>query len=236
MNFSKAFMAATATVALSLAAASASAATLDQEVFTDYALAKNFESDFLAGLSNYVTEDFESIALQSSVTVNTSVGTFEQLEAGQLAGGLLVRDSTGTTFGRRDTTAANNPAGKWLDSNDSKKVEWKLSFTNDIKAIGFFLTDVNDVSASMTVEFADGLGTETLDLESPNGSAGNGEISYVTALFDNSVSSIIFNVNKPNDGWGIDDISVSAVPLPAAAWMLLAGVAGLGYAGRRKKA
>ena len=44
------------------------------------------------------------------------------------------------------------------------------------------------------------------------------------------------SVNAPGNGVGLYDIQISAVPLPASALFLLAGVAGLGAVARRKKA
>lgn len=40
--------------------------------------------------------------------------------------------------------------------------------------------------------------------------------------------------NFRNIGWGIDNISATPVPLPAAAWMLLASIGGLAAVARRK--
>lgn len=42
-------------------------------------------------------------------------------------------------------------------------------------------------------------------------------------------------INSPGRGVGLYDIEISAVPLPASAFLLLAGVAGLGAVSRRKK-
>lgn len=240
MNFNRKIMAAIAAATIAVAAVPASAATLLQNGDGTLASAQAAEAAFLASLSpgSVITEDFETQSLvgpgdPAQTTMNTAVGTFEQTMVGQRGAGLYILNSTTSPFGGRFNTTAGG--SQWLDSNDSKKVEWTLNFVKAVTAIGFYLTDVNDVTASMTATFTDGTDT-TLSFGSPGGAAANGEVSYITAQFADDVTSIVFNVDTENDGWGIDDISVSAVPLPAAAWMLLAGVAGLGFAGRRKKA
>ncbi|MGI1663428.1 VPLPA-CTERM sorting domain-containing protein [Palleronia sp. KMU-117] len=233
----RAIFGATAAVAL-LAAGAVSAATVNQQVFAsgDYAGAKAAEAAYLALIAgtNIKTENFESLPIQSNTTISTAVGTFEQTVAGQKAGGLRILDAGTSPFlGRRDMTNADN-SGQWLDSNDSKEVKWTLNFTQTVLSLGFFMTDINDVSASMTATFANGDST-VLSFGGAGGAANNGEISYVTAFFDMGVKSVTFNVDTRNDGWGIDDITVSAVPLPAPALMLIGGLGALAAVRRKRK-
>jgi PEP-CTERM motif len=50
------------------------------------------------------------------------------------------------------------------------------------------------------------------------------------------VDASIFFAALGGDNIGpiLDNVSLTAVPLPAAAWLLLSGLAGLGFVGRRK--
>ncbi|MCU0853761.1 MAG: VPLPA-CTERM sorting domain-containing protein [Rhodobacteraceae bacterium] len=235
----KAIYGATAAIAL-FAAGAASAATVTQTTFASnqYAAAKTFEANFLSSLGGLqvTTENFDSLALQTANSINTSVGTFTSTQAGQLGMTVRTLDAATTPFsGRRDMTSADN-SGQWLDSNDSEKVVWTIMFTQTIKALGFFMTDVNDIDASMTAQFANGA-TEVFNLSfsGVGGTAPNGQISYITALFDSGVTSVTFHVDKPNDGWGIDDVSVAEVPLPAPALMLLGGLGALAAVRRKRK-
>ena len=224
-----------------------------------YVDAKDAESDFISSFDindfNVTTEDFESFPLQTLTvggSLDTKVGTFTQIEKGQIDAGLRILDSVTTPFGgRRDMTSdtfttpgtakkSGTDTHKWLDSNDSKEVEWVLDLDRASSAVGFFMTDVNDVSASMVAQFVDGTQQQQglLEFAGENGTAGNGEVIYVTADFGSSlVTSIKFIVNKKNDGWGIDNVTaVAPVPLPAAAWFALTGFGTvLGFGGLRRR-
>jgi hypothetical protein len=58
--------------------------------------------------------------------------------------------------------------------------------------------------------------------------------NYTQALFSGTARSIVFG--GANAQIGFDDITLAPVPLPAAAWLLLSGLAGLGVFGRRRAA
>lgn len=214
---------------------------------TGYNAAKAAEAAFIAGFApaqfNLTTETFEgfSITPQAGLTsIDTSVGTFTQIVKGQINAGLRILSGTTSPFdGRRDMTAntfvtENDSTGKWLDSNDSREVKWDLELAKASTAIGFFLTDVSDVGAKVTATFADGSGTQEFTITNPT--LTNGRVVYVRAVFSSLISSVTFEVDKNNDGWGIDNITaVAPVPLPMGAWFALTGLAGA-VALRRRKA
>jgi hypothetical protein len=223
---------AAAALAVAISAPSAFAATISASVpTTNFATAKAAEAAFLLGKTNVITETFEGSGFTAGATAgffNTAVGTFTSVQAGQLGQSLRILSKATTPFsGRRDMTNADN-SGKWLDSNDSKVVDWTLDFIRPVKEVGFFLTDVNDVSGNLKVTLLDG---NTVDASfsflGAGGAAKNGELVYVTALFDGPATKFTFTTNTKNDGWGIDNISAVPVPLPAAGWMLLSGLAAM---------
>ena len=56
-----------------------------------------------------------------------------------------------------------------------------------------------------------------------------------TGAADRSVKIFFEDTGADNVGAILDNVSLTAVPLPAAAWLLLSGLAGLGVFGRRRK-
>ncbi|MEM8837046.1 MAG: VPLPA-CTERM sorting domain-containing protein [Pseudomonadota bacterium] len=232
-------------VALCVSAGAASASTITFETFT----VANYNATLATLGGNVISEDFESFSEGNVGGVGspfaTSVGTFETLGGtgsggtvtGELFGGvandgtqLAIRD--GNVFGRTSTTAAltgNSADDTFLDSNDTLGI----SFIADLGGLQFdrillTLTDAADTGASVTVT-AGGDSVIFDDLSNAN---------QQTLLIDFgglvSSAQIDFTNSKVNDGFSLDDISVAAVPLPAAGWMLLAGLAGL-FAMRRRR-
>lgn len=183
---------------------------------------------------------------------STSVGTFSTL-GGTGSGGtvtnadfspndgtkLAIRD--GNVYGRVSTTQflSGNPADDmFLDSNDTFGISWTASLGGTLfDQILLTLTDAADAGARMFVRNGADFSSFT--------SAGNGNRQTILISFDNAVSSaeILFesryrhddNLLRRNDGFSVDDIQLSAVPLPASLGFLLAGLAGMGVMSRRRK-
>lgn len=207
-------------------------------------------SDFNAGayntiVSGYgtaVVEDFEGYS-EGNVANGfaTSVGTFSTL-GGTGSGGtvtnadfanngdlLAIRD--GNVYGRRSTTSAlsgDKADNKFLDSNDTFGIAWMVSLGGSLfDSVALTITDATDVGAYMRIVVGDDVFTIS--------GLGNGAQKIVEIDFDapTQVASVFFgnwNSNggtRLNDGFSIDDIAVSEVPLPASALLLLGGLAGL---------
>lgn len=196
----------------------------------------------VSGYGNTVTEDFEGFS-EGNVGNGfaTSVGTFSTLggtgTGGTVTGAdfandgslLAVRD--GDVYGRSSTTSAlsgEKSDDKFLDSNDTFGIAWMVSLGGSMfDRIALTLTDAADVGAYMRIV----VGDDSYVLSN----LGNGARKIVEINFDSaiSVASVFFgNTNgngsvRLNDGFSIDDIAVSQVPLPASALLLLGGLAGL---------
>lgn len=202
------------------------------------------------GSGTYVIEDFESFG-EGNVTdgFSTAVGMFST-QGGTGSGGtvtgadftndgsmLAVRD--GNVYGRQSTTAFLSGDAfddKFLDSNDTYGINWDVSLGGSMfDRLVFTLTDATDVGATLWIR----VGNDVVTLSG----LGDGNTQLVEVDLDRPLSSIpvqFFNTRDGNrslnDGFSIDDVAVSAVPVPAAGLLLLGGLGGLAALRRRRKA
>jgi hypothetical protein len=106
----------------------------------------------------------------------------------------------------------------------------------------FTLTDVADAAGSLTIKTPGALDT-VLAFKRANGLKDS--VAILLGGFVNT-ASVELRMNKLNDGFGLDDVTFgrstelsggpTPVPLPAAGWMMIAGLGAIFAAGRRKKA
>lgn len=199
------------------------------------------EANFLAKLKTSTTEGFESFTAGSgsqNPTINTSVGSFTQDVAGvggqcstggfTCSGGVAVLDTLTSPFGGRFPTPDAGPTNKnWLDSMDSQEMTFSLNPGNN--AVGFYITDPNDVGGRLTV------GGVSFTFTDIFGSAlGNGNVFYVSLFDEAGLGDITFYANAKKDGYGIDNVTVGTVPEPGTLALLGLGLAGIGVMRRKK--
>ncbi|MGY6694776.1 MAG: hypothetical protein ACXIUW_01950 [Roseinatronobacter sp.] len=217
---------------------------------TDYTtlLSSNF-------VHTFATEDFEGfdtlgqIGIDGTAVLNTNVGTFTTIGGtgnGSTAVGtnntnsdsdrgrnLSIRQAgDGAPSGGRQntsfTTAADNT---YLDSNDTSGMLWSASAgTNAFDRLLFTITDPSDAGATMKISVA-GFDSKTFTI----GKQPDGEIFNVLISFSERVSMAEISLanNRVNDGFSIDNVTIGAVPLPAALWLLLGASGALIVAKRR---
>ena len=193
------------------------------------------EGNIENGWSDSAVGSFYSLGGEGSggtVTDGTDKGNFIGNDGRKLA----LRD--GNVYGRTSTTATLSGNGEmFLDSNDTWGIGWQASLGGGMfDRLVLVLTDATDVGATMRI-LAGGHSVTLSGL-------GNGDKRIVEIAFGGGVSTanILFenldaNGNpRKNDGFSIDDIALSAVPLPAGAWLLLGGLGALAAMRRRKQA
>lgn len=146
-------------------------------------------------------------------------------------------------FGRYDAdlTADVDPSTgaaleNFIDSNDNTGILLSTASAGlTFNYLSFILTDYDDVGALGFAVDVSGPGlTDTPETNSVN--RGNSDIFLATLFFSEEMSDVdvVMNIDR-GDGFGADSFAVSAVPLPAPALMLIAGLGALGVAKRRRK-
>ena len=233
-------------------AVSAATVTVDVAGYTDLATAKADKAVIESGSTTIASEDFEGFTpvptgggAGDSTPLATGVGTFTSIPGSACGASCdapedegLIRDHS--FFGRFDTTTVEGPgeeeSGQWLDSNDNDGLEWEISGLGEFDLLTFFLTDLDDVGE---VTFSIDVGGTVFDIAADvfgGASQIDGSLFLVTIAFDMKIdSATISMLIDGGDGFGIDDIRIGLVPLPAAGLMLLAGLGGLGALRRRRK-
>ncbi|MEO0632727.1 MAG: VPLPA-CTERM sorting domain-containing protein [Pseudomonadota bacterium] len=197
-------------------------------------------TSFLGALSAGVgTEDFEGFASGTGTPLSLTFPGSSGAITATLSG-------TGTDIG------SSGGAGRFATSG-SNYVEtpgggdFVIDFSSAISAFGFYGTDLGDIGNDLVITLRNSVTSAltalTVDvMGSPNGSLIFWGFTDTTESYD----QITFdNVPGSGDVFGFDDMTIGdvtqiinppGVPLPAAGWMLIAGLGGLGLMRRRRKA
>lgn len=236
--------------ALALTGAAAQAVTIGVSAFSPAGYAglmgsmdeihatEDFETTLGVGLDGQEMTGGLASAVGQFGTIGSRTGT-----GGSVIGtgtGFSVRNegATGSGFGRSNTT----PGGEfYLDSNDTQGVRL-IANTGDgtmFNRLVFTLTDAADQGAVLEITANDRLGKISSFLSTDLAEQANGTAQMILISFSERVERAtirLFNGDLPdvNDGFGMDDIAIASVPLPAGGLLLLGGLGALAL--RRRKA
>ncbi|MEJ6395039.1 VPLPA-CTERM sorting domain-containing protein [Gymnodinialimonas sp. 2305UL16-5] len=167
-----------------------------------------------------------------STIANPGVGTGSTCRS--LSGGLGNCDNIALQFDPALNGQGNilpEPGQYALNSNDTLGLSWvaELAGGGLFNQLVFALRDAADNKATLTVD------TGTASASFSNLGNNNEQLFVVDLGALVSSATITLSNSRINDGFTFDGaaITVAPVPLPAAAWMLLAGLGGMALLRRR---
>ncbi|WP_421842867.1 PEP-CTERM sorting domain-containing protein [Marinobacter algicola] len=198
------------------------------------------ELDFLSTAhSGYLTETFDdntfyTVGSQAS-TITSSVGVGDFTSAVPGSGGLCdsgpyncndglaVLNASASPFSGRYAISGNN----WLDSMDARQMV--ISPAAGFNSMGFYITDPNDAGGRFSIGGVD------FSFNDIFGSAlGNGRVYYVSLYDAAGLGDVSIFSNNPDDGYGIDNVTVANVTEPGTLALLALGLLGIGLSLSRK--
>lgn len=207
----------------------------------------------IAGGAHANVVDFEDKAplLTDPENVGTSYSnggiTFDSLDDNDL---FLVQTGTPTNaFVPNDDPSPGGAFGEvFLTGDFIANSAMGLTFDKDLNSISFDIADIDgsdDQAEIFTFEFlfnGSSLSTTVVTAGDPN--TGDGVITPISfggqrfdeVLITNRTVGDPTGANRPNIGWGIDNINASPVPVPAGVVLLVSGLGGLAFMRRRKSA
>lgn len=187
-------------------------------------------ADFLSNLDGVSNEDFESFASGTASPTLSFTGSAGTITANIAGTGSV---TSGSGAGRFATSGVNY--------FEASTTSFEISFASEVAAFGFNGIDIGDFGGQVTVTTETAGGVQTVyNVGNVVGSGGDpdGAVLFWGVIdTDNPFVKVIFGNTNTSDVFGFDDMVIgdveqvqapgSEVPLPAAGWLLLSGVAGL---------
>ena len=191
------------------------------------------QAGFLAALgsADSVTHNFDSMAAGSIIADGDTINgaTFNYNLAGNPS--IVVYDDYATTSAN-NYLGTSDGSGAFV-SGDS----FTINFDQTMQAIGLYVISADLIFANdfiLTTNSGHSVrNTSTVDVSLVDGDAYF--ISFIEDDFSLGFDSITLNSFDAGFLFNVDDITVSAVPLPAAIWLMGSGLVFLSLLSRRKK-
>jgi hypothetical protein len=196
-------------------------------VSSAHATATSYSSraDFLSvlGPAPVITQDFEGLAPGNIIADGAVIdgATFSYTLSG---GAMILVDDLFSTTSRYNYLGTDDGSGAFYGGDS-----FTIHFSQPMYAIGLYAISADTIlDGDFTITTSRGQTASNValaDLSLPDGEA------YFIGLIEDDAGlgfdSITLSSSAENYLFNIDDISVAAVPLPAAAWLFVGGLLGL---------
>lgn len=193
------------------------------------------QADFLSALGSapVITHNFDSLTQGDIIADGDTLdgATFSYSLSG---GAMIMVDDSFATTSNFNYLGTNDGSGAFV-SGDA----FTINFDQSMRAIGLYvLSDAEFFDDDFTITTSSGQSVGNLASANLLLSDGFTYASYVGLIeddFTQGFNSITLSSIDAGFLFNVDDISVSAVPLPAAAWLFGSGLLGLAGISRRAK-
>jgi len=174
------------------------------------------------------TESFEGLAGRSRSQLSIATAGFVIATAGAAIGVQTGNDTPDAGFGG-SATDGTHWVSVYLPNQPQGSVTF--TFTNPTLVFGLNLTDLGEVGGSVVLTTNAGAYASGVTLLSFPPTVGSGAVNYVGLTQSTPFTSVTLNVSGLDEAYGLDKVSISAVPEPATSLSLMAGLAGLAAMG-----
>ena len=220
--------------------------TVIEDFETPGALTKTFEGDG-TGLGTAPNNYGE---LAAGTALGSKVGSFTGLGGtgkGNTCQNLSIGNATCDNIALQFDSTLNGQSnilpdeGRWsINAADTKGIAWTafLPGGREFTSLFFAIRDAADQGAKLTVSVAGADPVEFTELLDNGNRLRNNNEQIVFIDFGGTVdfATIRMESSKTNDSFSIDGASITPVPLPAAGWLMIAGLGGLAALRRRARA
>lgn len=198
---------------------------------TTYDTAAEAYAHFATGYAGIVTETFDGFTAetnQPNTLLNVAMGTITSGSAGYVGG----PSTNQSSFNEGPLNDTGLYFSNGTPNADSPKGSFSLNLDSGYRALGFYVSDWNDINGSrISLDIggtdAGGSWSQSIDIRSLLGAQSSGTMLYFSLYSDRAFDTVAFHTTN-NDGYGIDNLSVgSPTPIPGAIWLLGSGLVGL---------